>query len=89
MRKILMFPVLLVLAFSLAFISSCSVANKSAKIPTQNTSALSVSEPFEYYTCPVHNDVRSTNPGKCPKCGMNLEKPPFRHALIKAEKTTK
>jgi YHS domain-containing protein len=26
------------------------------------------------YTCPMHPDVKSDEPGKCPKCGMNLEK---------------
>jgi hypothetical protein len=24
------------------------------------------------YLCPMHPDVRQTNPGKCPKCGMDL-----------------
>jgi hypothetical protein len=24
------------------------------------------------YTCPMHPDVRSSKPGKCPKCGMTL-----------------
>ncbi len=24
------------------------------------------------YVCPMHPDVRSDQPGKCPKCGMNL-----------------
>jgi len=24
------------------------------------------------YTCPVHSDVISKTPGKCPKCGMDL-----------------
>ncbi len=31
------------------------------------------------YTCPMHPEVRSDKPGKCPKCGMDLvpvEKPP-------------
>ncbi|OGD11677.1 MAG: hypothetical protein A2W20_07285 [Candidatus Aminicenantes bacterium RBG_16_66_30] len=28
----------------------------------------------EIYTCPMHPDVQSDKPGKCPKCGMNLEK---------------
>jgi hypothetical protein len=30
------------------------------------------------YTCPMHPEVKSDKPGKCPKCGMNLvpaEKP--------------
>ncbi len=25
------------------------------------------------YTCPMHPEVRSPTPGKCPKCGMDLE----------------
>jgi len=24
------------------------------------------------YTCPMHPEVTSPQPGKCPKCGMNL-----------------
>lgn len=28
----------------------------------------------ETYTCPMHPDVISDKPGKCPKCGMTLEK---------------
>jgi rubrerythrin len=26
------------------------------------------------YTCPMHPEIRSDKPGKCPICGMNLEK---------------
>lgn len=25
------------------------------------------------YTCPMHPEVESKEPGKCPKCGMHLE----------------
>ena len=25
------------------------------------------------YTCPMHPEVQQPKPGKCPKCGMNLE----------------
>ena len=28
----------------------------------------------EVYTCPMHPKVKSDKPGKCPKCGMKLEK---------------
>jgi YHS domain-containing protein len=28
----------------------------------------------EVYTCPMHPEVKSDKPGKCPECGMNLEK---------------
>jgi hypothetical protein len=24
------------------------------------------------YACPMHPEVRQSNPGKCPKCGMDL-----------------
>lgn len=27
-----------------------------------------------YYTCPMHADVKMDKPGKCPQCGMALEK---------------
>jgi hypothetical protein len=28
------------------------------------------------YSCPMHPEVQSSSPGKCPKCGMNLEPRP-------------
>lgn len=28
----------------------------------------------DVYICPMHPEVQSDKPGKCPKCGMNLEK---------------
>jgi RND family efflux transporter MFP subunit len=31
------------------------------------------SPPATDYTCPMHPEVHSPVPGKCPKCGMNLE----------------
>lgn len=29
------------------------------------------------YTCPMHPEVQKPEPGKCPKCGMNLERKPL------------
>lgn len=26
------------------------------------------------YTCPMHPEVKQASPGKCPKCGMELER---------------
>lgn len=26
------------------------------------------------YTCPMHPEVSQSSPGKCPKCGMELER---------------
>jgi len=31
-------------------------------------------EVADVYTCPMHPEVKSDKAGKCPKCGMNLEK---------------
>jgi uncharacterized protein with PIN domain len=28
----------------------------------------------QHYTCPMHPEVMSNKPGKCPKCGMTLVK---------------
>ena len=33
-----------------------------------------------FYTCPMHPEVRSERPGKCPKCGMDLVAKPSRPA---------
>jgi Heavy metal binding domain len=36
------------------------------------------------YTCPMHPDVLSDKPGKCPKCGMTLvKKEPARKPAMK------
>ena len=39
-----------------------------------NTNSPSAGQPAakQLYTCPMHPDVISDQPGKCPKCGMNL-----------------
>jgi hypothetical protein len=36
----------------------------------------SASAPAAVYSCPMHPEVRSSVPGKCPKCGMDLERVP-------------
>jgi membrane fusion protein, copper/silver efflux system len=40
------------------------------------SSAMSSSQPAIDYTCPMHPEVHSTTPGKCPKCDMDLEPRP-------------
>ena len=39
-----------------------------------NTNSVSETRPAakQLYTCPMHPDVISDKPGKCPKCGMEL-----------------
>ncbi len=29
-------------------------------------------QPKSNYTCPMHPEIRSEKPGRCPKCGMDL-----------------
>jgi Cu(I)/Ag(I) efflux system membrane fusion protein len=43
-----------------------------ASAPSPPTSASSP-PPAVDYTCPMHPEVHSPTPGKCPKCGMDLE----------------
>lgn len=35
------------------------------------------------YFCPMHSDIRQPNPGKCPKCGMDLLPEGTRFALLR------
>jgi len=39
------------------------------KAPASTTAAPAAAT---VYTCPMHPEVTSDKPGKCPKCGMNL-----------------
>jgi len=47
------------------------------KPATQEASETTVEQAAQY-TCPMHPEVTSDKPGKCPKCGMNLEKKKIR-----------
>ena len=40
-----------------------------------------------YYTCPTNPDIQMDKPGKCPKCGMKLEKRTIKVTENKKEKT--
>jgi hypothetical protein len=42
---------------------------KKEQVPTQKA-----------YVCPMHPEVSAHAPGRCPKCGMNLEKRAGAHA---------
>jgi hypothetical protein len=45
---------------------TCTPGDKADKAKKKTTCIM--------WTCPMHPDVLSVKPGKCPKCGMNLEK---------------
>ena len=49
--------------------------------PLAQTPRTSTSKPAGRYTCPMHPDVSSPKPGKCPKCQMAL-----RYTRAKVEK---
>ena len=40
--------------------------------------------PHTKYTCPMHTEVVSNKPGKCPKCGMKLVK--MKNMELKSDK---
>ncbi|MCK9613269.1 MAG: hypothetical protein M0R16_10290 [Bacteroidales bacterium] len=52
----------------LAFTACGSQDNKTTSTEQNSTNAKAL------YTCPMHPEVRSDKPGKCPKCGMDLVK---------------
>ena len=41
-------------------------------VPPMNFVAAQTRKPVGHYECPMHPDVTSKKPGKCPKCGMTL-----------------
>lgn len=51
-------------------LSIAMMLGKDGKPAAANTTATAVAAK---YTCPMHPEVTSDKPGKCPKCGMNLE----------------
>ncbi len=60
-----MLSVLLLSALCLgAALTGCSGSSSPTGQATQATA--------KKYTCPMHPDVVSDQPGKCPKCGMTL-----------------
>ncbi len=67
------------------FVFSCGRGGSKVELPPDQQSSIEQTQQdlqgaqtqtaeSELYSCPMgeHWDVRSDNPGKCPKCGMNL-----------------
>jgi Cu+-exporting ATPase len=59
MKKYFLSLILIVVA------SSMFAQNDAAKIQKTSTDSI-------IYTCPMHPEIISDKPGKCPKCGMDL-----------------
>ena len=55
---------LVFLALSFFITSTCLLVQKAGKVDTTKHA--------NYYSCPMHTEVTGHEPGKCPKCGMDL-----------------
>lgn len=56
-----------ILAFLFTGITSC-------KSSGGGSTGTTIEQKTVAYTCPMHPDIKSDKPGKCPKCGMDLVK---------------
>jgi Cu(I)/Ag(I) efflux system membrane fusion protein len=45
-----------------------------ATVPHEHGDAMSDAAPGDHYTCPMHPEIVTSDPGRCPICGMFLEK---------------
>lgn len=73
------FPIALLLSASLtAFAAAQSHTHDHSKMQMKSDTSLvnDANQKIvkERYTCPMHPEVISDKPGKCPKCGMTLVK---------------
>jgi len=62
--------ILLTWVFLILIAFSCNNSPQKAEktvMPAQKTALV-------YYTCPMHPEIHSDEPGKCPTCGMDLVK---------------
>jgi len=76
-RRHLMFlcGALLAAALALPIVSGCkktAEAPSQVETPTGAKAPAEASAAKEQYVCPMHPEVVSDKPGKCPKCGMDL-----------------
>lgn len=66
MKRIIYFAV------TIALLSACK-GNHSETAGTPATTDSTSAQKSVEYTCPMHPEVISKEPGKCPQCGMDLE----------------
>ena len=66
-------PTLLIVPlFAVTLLFPAEDLYSAAVVTTQRTTS---EKPNRFiYVCPMHQDVKSHKPGKCPKCKMKLEK---------------
>jgi len=64
----------LIILLAIAFITTTSFAQMSQMDHSKMKNEKSDTANQMKYVCPMHDDVKSDKPGKCPKCGMTLVK---------------
>ena len=78
-----------IITTAFALIISCSVTfaqNKTKSGDKQSTSTkMEMAKDSVYYTCPMHSNVKMDKPGKCPRCGMALEKKTMKMTHTKSK----
>jgi hypothetical protein len=70
MRARLFYALIIIATLILA--SSLQAQDKAASTGKKDATVQAASG--SQYSCPMHSDVTSGNPGKCSKCGMELTK---------------
>src|SRR5882672_10173646 len=69
--------VLLTISIALLFSDAGLVQSPGARAQQTGPGAASAdNQDDEFYVCPMHPDVMSDEPGKCPKCAMTLVRTP-------------
>ena len=73
-RNISMVMLIALLTTGFVACNSSDRKNKNSTTQTDTSGMRQVMVTDEMYTCTMHNEVMSDNPGKCPKCEMTLVK---------------
>lgn len=59
-------------AAATALVASCALVTLAPRTALAGHPSVRPAAEGKKYTCPMHPEVNSDKPGKCPKCGMAL-----------------